>query len=142
MALITDIAEAVVAELNAGSFSLPFTAARHYRPVFELEEMQTLHVTVVPKGTAIQPNSRNSNQHDIDIDVAIQQKLETADNTDIDPLMTLVDEIADQFRFKRLNSFPNAVWVKTENQPVYAQEHLDQLRQFTSLLTLTFRVIR
>ena len=46
------------------------------------------------------------------------------------------------FRFKRLDSFPNAVWVKTENAPVYAVEHLDQLAQFTSVLTLTFRVIR
>ena len=72
----------------------------------------------------------------------MQKKLATGDNEEIDPLLTLVDEIADYFRFQRLDSFPNAVWVKTENAPVYAVEHLDQLAQFTSVLTLTFRVIR
>ena len=40
MAVITDIAEAVKDELNAGSFSQPFTAERHYRPLFELPEMK------------------------------------------------------------------------------------------------------
>ena len=48
----------------------------------------------------------------------------------------------DHFRHKRLDSFRAAVWVKTEHEPIYAQEHLDQMRQFTSVLTLTFRVMR
>ena len=56
--------------------------------------------------------------------------------------MGLVDEIADHFRMKRLDSLRAAVWVKTENEPLYAQEHMDQLRQFTSVLTFTFRMMR
>jgi hypothetical protein len=32
--------------------------------------------------------------------------------------------------------------VRTENVPVYAPEHLEEYRQFTSVLTLTFRVVR
>ena len=51
---ITEIADAVTAELNAGSFSQAFTAERHYRPVFDLPEMGTLHVTVVPQGMTIE----------------------------------------------------------------------------------------
>jgi DNA-binding transcriptional MerR regulator len=51
-------------------------------------------------------------------------------------------EIAEHFRGKRLGSFPDAIWVKTEHKPIYAAEHLDQLRQFTSVMTLTFRVMR
>ena len=85
---------------------------------------------------------RSHNQHDYAIDVAVQKKLDIADNAEIDPLMTLVDEIADFFRLKRLESYPNAIWLKTENEPVFSQEHLDQMRQFTGLLTFTFRVLR
>ena len=142
MALITDVADAVVAELNATAFSQPVEAKRAYLPQFDLAEMKDLHVTVVPKGVTILPGSRSQNQHDLAIDVAVQKKLEKADNTEIDALMGLVDEIADRFRLKRLDSYPNAVWLKTEQQPIYSQEHLDQMRQFTSVLTFTFRMVR
>ena len=142
MAIIADIAAVVVAELNSGSFSQTFTAQRQYLPTFDLTDMQQLQVTVVPKGVTTLPGGRAHSQHDYAIDVAVQQKLETTDNVEIDDLLTLVDEIADHFRFKRLGSYPDAMWLKTENEPVYAQEHLQELRQLTSILTFTFRVVR
>ncbi|MEW4530213.1 hypothetical protein [Maioricimonas sp. JC845] len=142
MAVINDIAEAVVAEINAGTFSQPVTAVRSYAPQYELEELADCRVTVVPKGLATLPGGRSHNQHDYAIDVAVQQKLTTADNTEIDGLLTLVEQIADAFRFRRLSSYPDAIWLKTEHEPVYAPEHLHELRQFTSVLTLTFRVMR
>ena len=142
MAVITDIADAVAAEINAGSFSQQVSAAREYLPAFELADMQTLRVTVVPKSVTTLPGGRAHNQYDYAIDVAVQKKLDAADNAEIDELMTLVDELADHLRFKRLTDYPNAAWLKTENQPVYAQEHLQELRQFTSILTFTFRVMR
>ncbi len=142
MALVTDVADAVVAELNAKPFSQPFEAKRTYLPQFDLAQMKDLHVTVVPKAVTILPASRAQNQHDVAIDVAVQKKVDKTDNTEIDALMGLVDEIADRFRLKRLDSYPGAVWSKTEQQPIYSQEHLDQMRQFTSVLTFTFRVVR
>jgi len=141
MSVIVAIADAVVAELNGGSFSQSFTAERNYLPLYDLKQLKTLRVTVVPSGTAIETKARKTAQHDVEIDVAVQQKLAATDNTELDPLLALVEEIADHFRFKRLAS-PDAVWIKTENEPVYAQEHLDQYRVFTSLLTLTFRILR
>ena len=142
MALITDIADAVVAELNGHTFSRPFTAVRYYRPVFDLAEMQSLHVSVVPKGLAIERLDRSRNQHDLQVDIAVQQKLQSADNAEIDALVALVEEIADFFRLRRLAACPAAVWVQTANLPIYSPEHLEELRQFTSVLTLTFRVAR
>jgi hypothetical protein len=142
MAVIADIADAVVAELNAGGFSQSLEATRCYLPRFDLAEMKHLHVTVVPKGVAVTTGSRNHNQHDYEVDIAVQKKLAAMDNSEIDTLVGLVDEIADHFRMKRLDSFRAAVWVKTQHEPIYAQEHLDQMRQFTSVLTLTFRMMR
>jgi len=142
MSTVVDVAEAMVAELNAASLSQPLTAARHYVPVFELPEMQELHVSVVPQGMAIAKLDRSRNTQDVEIDIAVQQKFDKGDEAEIDPLMDLVEEIADFFRLRRLASYPNAHWTKTANQPLYSQEHWDELRQFTSILTLTFRVVR
>ena len=140
MAVINQIAAAVVSELNATEFSMAFTANREFLPRFDLAEMKELHVTVVPKGVTVLTGSRAHAQHDYEIDVAVQQKATSDD--EIDKLMGLVDEIADHFRQKRLAGFASAAWVRTENEPLYAQEHLEQLGQFTSVVTFTFRMMR
>jgi hypothetical protein len=157
MATITDIADAVVAEINGhtwvaapptppeeegGDPTPAFTAQRHYRPRFDLKDMAALHVSVVPKGVTVDRLDRTRNQEDYQIDVAVQKKFERGDAAELDPLMGLVQEVRDFFRLRRLAEYPDALWVRTENVPVYAVEHLDELRQFTSVLTLTFRVVR
>ena len=53
--------------------------------------------------------------------------------------MFFVEELADYFRLKRLNSF---VAVKVENSVLYSSEHWTQFNQFTSLLTLTFELAK
>lgn len=141
MSVVVDIADKVVSELNAGTFSQSFTAERAYLPCYALEDVKDLRITVVPKGVEIQIKDRSSTQDDVGIDIAVQQKLTAADNAEIDPLLALVQEVADSLRFKRFTA-PDAVWVGTRNEPVYAQEHLDRFRVFTSLLTFTFRVFR
>lgn len=144
MAVIIDIADAVTAELNAHAAELidgGFNAVRHYRPVHDLREMNVLRVTVVPRGVSITPIMRGKNQHDVQIDVAVQKKVDDANNAVMDELMGLVERIGDVFRQRGFTS-PPAVWVSTENKPIYSMEHLDQLRQFTSVLTLTYRVMR
>ena len=141
-ATISDLADVVVALLDAQQFSQPLTAVRTYLPVFDLAEMKDLHVTVVPKSVSSQSGDRSRSQYDYEIDVAVQKKLQATDNAEIDDLAALVEEIADAFRSKRPPGFTSAICLKTDNDPVYAQEHLDQMRQFTSVLTLTFRIMR
>lgn len=142
MSTMTQVAEAVKVMVNAGAYSLPFTAERHYRPVHDLTQLQALTVSVVPQGMTIVTAGRASNQHDYRIDVAVQQKFDDDGPAALDPLMAVVEEIADHMRFKRLASLPEAIWVKTENVPIYAPEHLEQHRVFTSVLTLTYRIVK
>ena len=141
MATINDIADAVVAELNASSFGQPFSAERHYQPRFELSEMSELHVSVVPRGLASKALDRGRDSFEYQIDVAVQQKTDMSDGS-LDALMTLVEEIADHFRTQPLAGYPHARCTEVKNEPVYSLEHLDELRQFTSVITLTFRVWR
>lgn len=142
MPIITSIADAVVASINAASLSQPVNAERHYQPIFELSELKTLKVSVVPRGLALASAGRALEMSEHLIDVGVQQKLEAVDAAHIDPLIDLVDEIAELFRGKRLDGYPEAMWTKSTIDPLYAPEHLEQYRQFTSVLTLTFKVAR
>jgi hypothetical protein len=90
----------------------------------------------------MQASGRSTVQHDYGIDVAVQKKFDADEPAELDPLMTLVEEIIDFFhRLRRLQD-QNAVCVRAANQPVYSQEHMEQFRQFTSVVTLTFRATR
>lgn len=140
-ATIVALADAVVAQLNATAFSQPVAAERHYLPQFELAEMTTLRVSVVPRSVASRSLDRNRDSFDYRIDVAVQHKLDPTPGN-LDALMVLVEEIADHFRSEPLAGYPQARCTEVENVPVYAVEHLDEFRQFTSVLTLTFRVWR
>jgi hypothetical protein len=145
--MMIDISDAVVAELNgapAGTFAQTFTAVRHYRPQFDLAELKTLQVSVVPKAIAITGLMRSANQHDVSVDVAVQKKVTPPPEgaAELDGLMTLVEQIGDYLRLRRLTALPGALWTKTDNVPVYAPEHLEQKQVFTSVLTFTFRVVR
>ena len=141
MATIINIADSVVAELNGHSFTQPITAVRHYAPQFDLAGMTTLHVSVVPKGLSSTSLDRSRDTFEYQIDLAVQQKVDQA-NPPLDALVTLVEEIADHFRAGALARFPAARCIEVKNEPVFAPEHLTELGQFTSVLTLTFKVWR
>ncbi len=147
MSLIVSVANAIVDVLNtapAGTFAQGFAAERQYKPEYDLAQLKTLKVTVVPKKMEIAGLGRNVNQHDVAVDVGIQKKVASASIDELDPLMALVEHIADYLRLKRLALSENesALWVKTENIPIYSPEHLEQKQVFTSVLTMTFRVAR
>jgi hypothetical protein len=81
-------------------------------------------------------------QCDVSVDVAVQKKLQSESNDEVDRLMSLVEEIADFFRGRKLSEYPRASWIAAANEPVYSPGHLEELRQFTSVLTVTFRMVR
>lgn len=148
--IIIDIADALVTSLNdapGGTFSQAVTAERKYAPSFEIKDMKTLHVTVVPKEFDEERASRGALQSDYMIDIAIQKRLSTTiTNTEPDALMVLVNEIAEFLRnigkWTLASGAGVAKWRKTKNAPIYAPSHLREFRQFTSLLKLTFSLMR
>ena len=138
------VADAMVAELNAGPFDPALGATRLYRPEFDLAQLKTTQVTLVPKKIEITNIARNANQYDVSIDVAVQKKVDLANQADLDGLMALVEQIGEFFRLRRLTlaGGGSALWAKTENDPIFAPEHLETKQVFTSVLTLTFKVTR
>lgn len=142
MSTVIDIADAVVGAIQTGSYGEPIAVERKYRPAFELTELTQVQVTVVPRSMTITTATRDSSYFDCAIDVGVQKKVNADEVEDLDLLMALVEQIADQLRMKRLDDAPEAACVSIENEPVFASEHLDQQRVFTSVLTVTYRVRR
>ena len=147
MSLITEIADAVTAELNAappGTITQSFTAVRKVLPFYELQDLAGLKVTVVPKAVEITGSTRSASQHDFTIDIGIQKKLGSPNalEAEVESLGAVVDQIAEYLRQRKLTAAPFAVWVSTINDPVYAPEHLLEKRVFTSVLTLTYRALK
>lgn len=139
--VLIQLAQAVADELQQGSFSQPITAKRGYLPRVDRDELASLRVTVVPAAQVWERVSRSESQEDHTIDVAIQRSVDPDDASGIDALMALVQEVADHFNGAVTDS-PRAVCIGIESEPVYSPDHLEKLHVFTSVLSLTFRIIR
>lgn len=149
MSTTIQMADAVVTAMNSWRFSQEFEAQRLYVPTFKLEDMGTLHVLVVPAEVSADPETRDSDQEEHQIQVCVAKRLAKdwqggIPNALIDPLVTLAQEIRVFFRRMRLpgSGGDGGVCVKTEHRPIYDPNHLREYGQLTSLLTLTFRVVK
>lgn len=136
--MIVQIAEAVKDSLNGATFSLPFVATRRYLVRAKLADMATLHVTVVPATLEISKATRTRHEHEYAVDVGVQQRY-SAEVTEVDALILLVEEIADHLR---QNPVAGAHFVGIENKPVVLPEHMEELSQFTSVLRAYYLAVR
>lgn len=140
--VMLELADAVAATLSAGDFSQAFTARRAYTPEYDLSKVTDLTVTVVPKSQEIAKASRDSAYFDAAIDVGVQKKIEgdeAESRAMVDGLIALVEEIVDRLRGRRLEAAPDAVWMAIANDPIFDRDHLDRLRVFTGVVTVTYR---
>jgi hypothetical protein len=152
MSELNDIADAVVTEVNATTFSAPYasiTSVRGRLPQYSLEDMDTLHVTVVPKGVAVDPavGTREHQQHDFAIDLAVQKNPANAsdgsrDDSAFDDLDDLLEEIVDHFRMIRLPGRTSVTCNKVEYVVTESPEHLEKFGMFMGVVTFTFRKMR
>jgi hypothetical protein len=138
--LIT-LSNAVCSEILAGvsSFSVAFTPTVKMMPGFELQDLSTLRVTVVPRSMEITNETRGLVKKECIIDIGVQKKISDIE-TDTAALLTLSEQIIDYMRNRPLSGYSDARWIKTENDPIYSQEHLFSKRVFSGLITLTYRV--
>ena len=135
------IAEAVVSELNGHSFSRSFTAVRLVVPSFELAELATLHVSVMPASAAQALETRACIKRDIHIDIGVQQKIAGDIEAEVPPLMDLVEDIAAFLTRRPLADAADAMWTKTTVDPLYLRDHLVEQRLFTSIVSVDYRLL-
>ncbi len=117
MSTLTDIADAVTAELNAETWSQSFTAVRMNVPRHKRDEMQNMLVTVAPKSRTTTRATRGQSYKNIEVFVGIEKglTLESDLNTESDPLIQLGEDIAEYFENGRsLATYPGAPCVSVK----------------------------
>ena len=140
--LAVRIADAVVTELELGSFSQAITPVRNVSPVEELPDLATLHVTVVPKRLVPIRLTRSKRQYDVTIDVAIREKISDLD-AETGSLNLLLDEIEAFLETQgALTAVPGAQWVESEVTAPYSPDHLRDQRAYFGLVAVTYRLIQ
>jgi len=138
---IIRIADAIVSYLTGNAFAMPLEVVRAYLPTLDLGDFTNIRVTIVPRESEDVPETRTQRELTYKLDVGVQKKLASFD--EIDGLMLLVESIIDYlWASKQLPTMPQAMLRGVEHTTMYSADHLDQLRQFTSVFTLTYRVVR
>lgn len=142
MARITDIADAIVTQLNGLTLSQWFEAERAYiRPVIDREDLTRLRVIVVPMDSAaVVGLTRNAAQEDHRVDVAVFAPLRQADNAEVDPWVDFAEELVDALRRLRLTS-PDAICIQAIHQPIADWDYLTGKAVFASVISTTWRKI-
>ncbi|MHB9070467.1 MAG: hypothetical protein ACYC54_08855 [Sedimentisphaerales bacterium] len=139
---IIQIADALVSKLITGTFSQSFTPVRTVFPNFELKELAALKVTVVPRSVDSSIVTRASDQDDYVIDIGVQKKLTADYEVETATLISLVTEIKDFLKLKHLTITTRiAMWINTKIDPIYSREHLAGDDVFTSVITVTYRMV-
>lgn len=144
------LADAVVTVLNAATFSQEFTALRHYLPRFKITkgELDSLKVVVVPGAFTLERFEREGLQRDDQVTIGVLKKLAVPRDAtheellaEIDPLVTLCEEIAAHFAPDDAGQFTfngdAGEVTSVEASPLYAADHLENPRQFTGVIVLT-----
>ncbi len=149
---VAECADAVTLMLNAASFSRPFVAVREWLPRFDLADLGDRIKVIVTAGDGYLTTrvGRDSWQRDPQVRVVICALLgDEPYDAEIDGLMAFVEEVRGLLSHATLPE--PETWkgqgrsplraVSIENEPVVSTETLETMRQFTSVLTVTFRVI-
>jgi hypothetical protein len=137
---IIELADLVTASLNDGD--LGFTAVRGYLPDLKRKDLGSeIKVFVIPKAETGQPQSRSVEQVDFDIYIGVIKKLsqgsqDTFDQGELDDLRDAVRSIKNRLKVSRLGNYTR---LRTLNDPLFDAEHLADQRQFTSIITVTYR---
>jgi len=144
MRTVLNVADAVVEELNTApgdTFGLEFTAVRRVVPEYDLRRVGGLQVVVVPRAVTAEMETRSHLLYDVQVDIGVQQHVGKELDEAVEELMELVETIGDYLRNRRLGAPTHASWVRMENEPVYAPDHLAAHHVFTSVLTMTYRLL-
>jgi hypothetical protein len=136
------VAEGVRDLLRARTGTLNPEYGRTYDTTMKLEDMGVLHVDVVGAGHKLTPIARDIIARDPIVQVVIRKRLSNPtrddDDNEQDRLALLTEEIECFFAQQWLGGYP-ASWQACETVgPV--DEHYAKWRQFTTIITMTFRV--
>jgi hypothetical protein len=139
---ISEVADAVKAELESITFSYPLTYLRAWLPRKEMKKFveNTIYATICPRGSEPIQISRSRTMKEYQIDIALQCKIASASNTLVDPMVRLSDQIAKALRNVQLAGAPDVRWAREQRQPIFSDDHAEEFALFTGVLTVFYRL--
>ena len=130
MSEVLKLAEAVTAELSE------YNAELMFYPEFELRDLETMKVAVVPVATEYKTLSRTSHEELLKVQIGFMKR---GIEDELPELLHTVESLGLGFLNKKL---AGAICIGVGYNPIYSPEHLRERRQFTSVMELTFKQIR
>lgn len=147
--MINRLTDSLAARLSAATYTATYStlsAEKAYMPNYDLEDMDTLKVSVIPREVIISTTSRGAEQHDYTLSVVLAKR--TGGTTaEIDNLLELVENIVDHLRSDDLptvSEYPwpsEATWFGVGLDPVWSQEHLEERRVFFTAINVQYRAV-
>jgi hypothetical protein len=138
---IKTVCDAVATAIEDGSYSQSVDVAVRYAANFTIEDRAAdALVTVVPESVELTKNSRAHNRHQLTVNVVIHKKVgSTANDTDIEAMLLLTEEILDTIAF---GTFSGSPVLQTRHDPVMDQETLQTTHVYVSVVQLVVAVDR
>lgn len=132
---IEDLAISVVNSLNTQAWPYGFSATREYRPIFDLGDLESIRVVVVPRSIERTRLTRSLVVQEQAIQIGVLKRVEN--DSQIGQLVQFCDQITEYFAGATISSNQ---CVRVIYDPVYDPESLEKNRQFSGIITLFFKV--
>jgi hypothetical protein len=114
---------------------------RSYRPVFDLEDLDVLQITVTPAAMDMAPIGRGEWDRRLGVLVAVQRRCGSEDTERLDDLAGLVQGITDHLTDRRLDGHPEARFEGVETDPLYHPDVLETKRVFLAPSLVKYRIL-
>jgi hypothetical protein len=136
------VADAVAATLNA-AFSATFTAVVRPVPMFRVEDLTDLKVSVAPMSMETDMSARLADGNDVMVGVGVQQRIgESADAARCDVLAKICEDILDFMHTDRraLTGYAAAKVIEGTIDPVLDPTIFREHHVFLGVVNLTYRI--
>lgn len=135
--LAGEILSQLLAQSAVGGFNQSFLPVLAFVPLYSLQDMDTLHVTVLPRGSTGLKVDRGKNIiEELSVDIAVQKRLPGLDFALFQNMLELTEQLRDYLIVNPPSGFTVVGWT---TDPIYDPQAAFELRQFTGVLTVTYK---
>jgi hypothetical protein len=147
--MISQLAKSLAARLSAATYTTDYptiSVQQAYLPQYDLEQMTTLKVSVVPREVSVAMTGRGAEQHDYTLAIVIAKRTDGS-TAQVDALLSLVEKITDLLRSDAMPQVSSAPWPSqchwwaVSLDPVWSQDHLEERRVFFTAINVQYRAI-
>lgn len=129
MASIQHLAKSIAQSLAAHD------AVVSLAPEYDLKEIETMRIVVVPTGVEYKPVARTAHEENYKISIGI---LKRTTEDELDALIDFSTSLGQSFLNRVID---DSMCINVAHEPLYSPEHLREKNQFTSVIALTFKSI-